>query len=115
MNKIIVVAGATGNLGGKIIDSLIRNNAEVRAVVRVNSDENKVLALEQKGVRVHRVQMDDVVEVSKCCAGAACVVSALAGLDETIIGAQKILLDAAVKAAVPRFIPSDYSIDFTNL
>ena len=44
-----------------------------------------------------------------------CLVSALAGLRETVIDAQKIILDAAVEANVPRFIPSDYSIDFTNL
>jgi hypothetical protein len=42
-------------------------------------------------------------------------VSALAGLRETIIDAQKVFLDAAVEANVQRFIPSDYSSDFTNL
>lgn len=38
-----------------------------------------------------------------------------AGLKETIIDTQKIFLDAAVEANVQRFIPSDYSSDFTNL
>jgi nucleoside-diphosphate-sugar epimerase len=42
------------------------------------------------------------------------VVSALAGLRNVIIDAQKLLLDAAVSAAVPKFIPSDYSLDFTR-
>ena len=32
-----------------------------------------------------------------------------------IIDAQKSLLDGAVAANVPRFIPSDFSLDFTNL
>ena len=41
-------------------------------------------------------------------------VSALAGLREVIIDAQALLLEAAVKAQVPRFIPSDFSIDFTK-
>ncbi|MEO5601273.1 MAG: NmrA family NAD(P)-binding protein, partial [Cyclobacteriaceae bacterium] len=45
---------------------------------------------------------------------AFCVVSALSGLREVIIDAQKILLDAAIAAGVSRFIPSDYSIDFTK-
>ncbi|MBC7867078.1 MAG: NmrA family NAD(P)-binding protein, partial [Gloeobacteraceae cyanobacterium ES-bin-316] len=51
----------------------------------------------------------------KACDSVTCVVSALAGLREVIIDAQKILLDGAVAAGVPRFIPSDYSIDFTKL
>jgi len=32
-----------------------------------------------------------------------------------IVDAQAALLEAAVRAGVPRFIPSDYSIDFTRL
>jgi hypothetical protein len=35
-------------------------------------------------------------------------------LREVIIDAQTSLLEAAVKARVPRFIPSDFSIDFTK-
>jgi len=42
-------------------------------------------------------------------------VSALAGLRSVIVDAQTALLHAAVTARVPRFIPSDYSIDFTKL
>jgi hypothetical protein len=45
---------------------------------------------------------------------ASCVVSALQGLRDVIVEAQTVLLDAAIKADVPRFIPSDYSIDFTK-
>ena len=31
-----------------------------------------------------------------------------------IIDAQKVLLEGAIVAGVPRFIPSDYSLDFTK-
>jgi len=55
-----------------------------------------------------------VEEVSKACTGASCVVSALNGLHDVIIDTQKALLDAALDAGVPRFIPSDYSLDFTK-
>jgi hypothetical protein len=43
-------------------------------------------------------------EISKHCIGAHCLVSALAGLRETVIDTQKIFLDAAVQANVQRFI-----------
>jgi nucleoside-diphosphate-sugar epimerase len=115
VRKIIVVAGATGNLGGKIVNSLLTKDVEVRAIVRLEADKNKIKDLEEKGVKVFQVDTSNKTEISKHCIGANCVVSALAGLRETIIDTQKIFLDAAVEANVSRFIPSDYSIDFTNL
>ena len=47
--------------------------------------------------------------------GASCIVSALSGLREVIIDAQTLLLNAALETHVPRFIPSDYCIDYRPL
>jgi nucleoside-diphosphate-sugar epimerase len=115
MQPIILVAGATGNLGGRIIHALLEKGAEVRALVRPSTDSDKIKKLEQLGVKVWKVNTDKVEEVAKACEGATCVVSALAGLHEVIIDTQKVLLDAAVQAGVPRFIPSDFCLDFTHL
>lgn len=115
MRKIIVVAGATGNLGGKIINALIARDAEVRVIVRLETDMEKIKDLEEKGVKVFQVDISNKSGISKHFIGAHCFVSALAGLRETIIDTQKMFLDAAVEAKVQRFIPSDYSSDFTNL
>ncbi|RYG05802.1 MAG: NmrA family protein [Chitinophagaceae bacterium] len=115
MRKIIVVAGATGNLGGKIVKALLTKDVEVRAIVRLETAVKKIKDLEQKGVKVFPVDTSNSSEISKHCIGAHCLVSALAGLKETVIGTQKVFLDAAVEANVQRFIPSDYSSDFTNL
>jgi hypothetical protein len=59
--------------------------------------------------------MSDVSELTKACIGASCVVSALQGLRDIIVEMQSTLLDAAVAAGVSRFIPSDFSCDFTKL
>ena len=115
MGKIIVIAGATGNLGGKIVKALNAKGAEVRAIVRLETDLNKIKALEQQGVSVFQVDTGNTSEIARHCLGADCLVSALAGLRETVIDTQKIFLDAAVEANVPRFISSDYSIDYTDL
>lgn len=115
MNKKIIIAGATGNLGAKITNALIAKGAEVIAIVRLSTDINKIKALEEKGVKVFAVDTTNKSEIAKYCTGAHCFVSAISGLEETIIDAQKIFLDASIEANVPRFIPSDYSIDFTNL
>jgi uncharacterized protein YbjT (DUF2867 family) len=115
MNKKIVVFGATGNLGTKIVNALLERGANVTAIVRLETAPEKVKLLEQKNVDVVRVNMSDVAEMAQYCTGAHCVVSALSGLRETIIDVQKNVLDAVVEAKVERFIPSDYSIDFTSL
>jgi hypothetical protein len=60
------------------------------------------------------VDLRSASEVIPACMGMSCVVSALQGLRDVIVDAQTVLLDAAIKADVPRFIPSDYSIDFTK-
>jgi saccharopine dehydrogenase-like NADP-dependent oxidoreductase len=114
MQKIILVAGATGNLGFRIIKYLVNKNAEVRAIVRSNSDIEKIKSLENLGVKIYTVNNWSQEELTVACKDVSCVVSALAGLRDVIIDAQNTLLNAAVEANVPRFIPSDYSLDFRN-
>jgi hypothetical protein len=114
MQNIILVAGATGNLGGRIVQSLLEKGAVVRVVVRSNSDPEKIAHLKQLGAVIFKVEDWTLETLTPACKGVACVVSALAGLRAVVIDAQKILLDAALAAGVPRFIPSDYSLDFTR-
>ena len=111
----IAVAGATGNLGGLIARALVERGANVHAFVRASTDSVKIGNLERFGLKIVRVDMSDAPELTRACAGASCVVSAVQGLRDAIVDAQSILLDAAIAAGVPRFIPSDYSIDFTKL
>lgn len=115
MSNTVLVAGATGNLGGKIANALRNKGAEVRAIVRAGSDPETVKALQAAGVTIITVDMVNAQELTNACADVDCVVSAFAGFRDVVIDAQKRLLDAAVAANVPRFIPSDYSVDFTNL
>ena len=113
MNPYIVVAGATGNLGGQIVAHLLKLGANVGVIVRSNSNAEKINKLAKKGAIIHQIEQWNIESIAPICTGATCVVSALSGLKDVIINAQTILLDAAVKAEVPRFIPSDYSLDFT--
>ena len=115
MKKIITVAGGTGNLGGRIVRDLIKRGATVRAIVRQETEAEKIDKLKQLGAEVIEVDMSNHEELKNACEGAACVVSALSGLRETIVDAQTQLLDAAMAAGVPRFIPSDFAADFTRL
>ncbi len=114
MSQKILLAGATGNLGGHIARALIARGAHVRVLVRPSSDPAKIAALQQLGMEIIQCEMTDAAALAQACEGVDCVVSALAGLREVIIDMQKLLLDAAVAAKVPRFIPSDFSLDFTK-
>lgn len=111
----IVLAGATGDLGGRIAKSLLARGAQVRVLVRSNSDREKVEALRKAGATICEVDFHNAAALAKACEGATCVVSALSGLHYVVVGIQTLLLRAAVAAGVPRFIPSDFAIDFTKL
>ena len=111
----IVLAGATGDLGFRIAQALLRRGAAVRALVRPGNSKPEVAQLREQGAEIMEVNFGSVTALTKACVGATCVVSALSGLRAVIVDTQKRLLDAAVAAGVPRFIPSDYSIDYTKL
>lgn len=115
MKKIVLVAGGTGNIGERLVKELLKQGADVRVLARLSSDSKKISKLKALGVEVFQVDMMNQSELSKACVNVSCVVSTLAGLQDVIIDAQKVLLDAALAAGVPRFIPSDFSLDFTKL
>jgi nucleoside-diphosphate-sugar epimerase len=113
--KTIIVAGGTGDLGNRIISYLLQPGVCVKALVRKGSDPQAVSLLQVKGVIIAEVDYNNKGQLAKACAGGDCVVSALNGLEDVIIGVQSQLLEAALEAGVPRFIPSDYCIDYTKL
>lgn len=115
MKHTILVAGGTGNLGGRIIRDLTKRGADVRAIVRQGTDAEKTEKITKLGAEVIAVDMSNAEELKHACKGVTCVVSALSGLHDVIVGAQTQLLDAAIAAGVPRFIPSDFAADFTRL
>ena len=114
-NNVTVLAGATGHLGGLIARALRERGAKVRAIVRPGTAPGKITELERIGVAIAEAAFDDRDQLARACERGACVVSALAGMRETMVDAQTALLDAAVSAGVPRFIPSDFAIDFYKM
>ena len=114
-DKLIIVAGATGELGSLIVHALREREARVRALVRPGTEAGRTAGLRASGAEVREVSLDDVEGLTEACRGAHCVVSALSGLGRVIVDLQTNLLVATENAGVQRFIPSDYSIDYTRL
>ncbi len=115
MKKVILVAGATGNLGSKICSALIKKDARVIALVRAASDPEKIEGLKKTGVTVAEVDFDHIDEIAAACKEVNCVVSAVAGLHEVVVDLQKNILHGALQAGVARFIPSDFCTDYNPL
>ena len=52
MTDTIILAGATGNLGGRIAHALADRGASVRAIVRPGTAEDKLAALRATGAEI---------------------------------------------------------------
>jgi nucleoside-diphosphate-sugar epimerase len=111
---LIVLAGGSGDLGGRIARALAERGARVRALVRSQTTAVKRAELTAGGAEIRVVDDGDAGALSTACTGAACVVSALNGLEPAIIDVQGRLLDAAIAAGIPRCIPSDFCLDYTH-
>jgi uncharacterized protein YbjT (DUF2867 family) len=111
----VSIAGATGNLGGRIASALRKRGAAVRALARPGTAPERLSKLRQQGIEIVEVDLNQPDALAHALESSSCVVSTLLGVEPTMIGTQSALLDAAVRAGVPRFIPSDYAMDFTKL
>ena len=107
----VTVAGATGDVGSQIVLELVKMGVKVKAIVRSAQKSGKLI---NPNVEIVEAHFDDHESLVKACTGSQCVVSALNGTTKIIKIAQNQLLKAALEAKVERFIPSDFSIDYTS-
>lgn len=110
----IIVIGANGELGHQIAQALLKRRVEFVAVVRAHTSAEKLASLTWAGISPVQVDFRDDKALRAVCQDASCVVSALNGLESVVLALQKSVLKAAIQASVPRFIPSDFSLDFTK-
>ncbi|KGO47351.1 hypothetical protein PEXP_081500 [Penicillium expansum] len=113
-SPFVAVAGAAGGLGQLVTMALIKRGVAVKALVRPNTDPSRTQKLRDAGVTIATVDLSAVPALTRELDGAMCVVSTLQGLKDVMHGVQSKLLEASVAAKVPRFIPSDFSLDFTK-
>ncbi|TPG10809.1 NmrA family NAD(P)-binding protein [Sphingomonas oligophenolica] len=111
---VIAIAGAGGDLGSRIATALAARGANVRALIRPGLTNKERARIEALGVTAVAADPASIDDMAHAIGQAGCVVSALNGVREVMIDRQGVLLDGAIKAGVPRFIPSDYSADFTK-
>ncbi|TGJ87303.1 hypothetical protein E0Z10_g1444 [Xylaria hypoxylon] len=104
--KNVVLAGATGNLGPAILEQLVKGGFHVTVFTRKSSSNEY-----PPSVTITPVDYDSVESLTAALQGQDAVVSTLgsAGFSK-----QLNLIEAAVKANVKRFIPSEFGSDTSN-
>ncbi|WP_263092307.1 NmrA family NAD(P)-binding protein [Curtobacterium sp. RIT-PI-V] len=115
MTTTVLVAGATGDLGGRIVRQLLQHDTRVRVLTRPSSTGAQRQFADGDRIDVVSAAYTDASALVAALAGVDVVVSAVSGTRAVIVDAQRALLDAAVQAGVPRFIPSDYAADYRSI
>src|ERR1700729_100059 len=111
-NTRVLVVGASGRMGAKIVHELIALGAPVRVTHRKSSNPEHVATLRAAGAELVLADLADEASLVSACEGIHVVVSSLQGMRDTIVDGQTRLLRVAEKNGVARMIPSDYSLDF---
>jgi uncharacterized protein YbjT (DUF2867 family) len=110
---MILVAGATGILGGLICQRLRDRGAAVRGLVRPTAGTEKVAKLEALGVEIARGDLRDAASLAAAARGADVVISTVSiiataqpgdSFDATDNAGTRALIDAAKRADVRQFI-----------
>ncbi|GAB2883086.1 SDR family oxidoreductase [Streptomyces mayteni] len=119
----VLVVGATGALGGQVVDELLKRGRAVRALVRPASDASR---LERRGVEIARGDMLDLDSLVAAMTGVDAVVTTAAGYTRRSRDAEAIdttgnanLAAAAHRVGVRRFVltsilTSDQTPDVTH-
>ncbi|MHA7286603.1 NmrA family NAD(P)-binding protein [Arthrobacter sp. MDT3-44] len=119
MTSTVLVAGATGDLGSRIVRELLGDSSNpdtlVRVLTRPGSGTAQAMYAGEDRVEIHEAAYTDEPALVAALSGVDAVISAVSGTDTVILDAQRALLAAAVKAGVKRFIPSDYSADYRRV
>jgi uncharacterized protein YbjT (DUF2867 family) len=111
----ILVAGATGDLGGRIVRELLLRDTRVRVLTRPGSGTARDQYADDERVEVVQAEYTDRSALTSAMTGMEAVVSAISGTRPVIVDAQRALLAAAVNAGVARFLPSDFSSDYRRI
>ena len=113
MTQTILVAGATGMLGGRIAHHLLdQSDARVRLLVRNVAGKKEVLdPLAAKGAEMIEGDLSDAASLDRATQGVDVIVSAVQGGPDVIINGQVALARAGKRNGVRRILPSDFALD----
>jgi uncharacterized protein YbjT (DUF2867 family) len=113
---MILVAGATGELGQAICRKLMERGGMVYGMVRASSDPAAIAALEAMGVTPVQVDLSDAESLREACSGCDSVASGMTAMGRPGESIERVdrdgqiaLVTAAAEEGVERFVYVSYS------
>ena len=112
-SSTVLVAGATGFLGGEICRQLISKNKKVKGLVRMTSDSGKVARLKELGVETIEGDLKNKDSLVNSLRGVSAVISTVSStlsrqegdtIETVHVEGQLNLINAAIAAGVSQFI-----------
>jgi len=114
----ITIAGFTGKMARLITAALLRDHAEVKihGICRSPSKVDPGIS-SHPNVTVFQAESSDTNALRRALSGtSACICCYLNLFDsDFMVAGQKVLIDACIAEAVPRYIASDWCMDFRGL
>ena len=97
---MILITGATGQLGGQVIQTLLRKNVPATQIAALVRDEKKAADLKEKGIAIRIGEYDNKPSLEQAMNGIDKVLL-VSGLDMTkVVQQHQNVVDAALKAHV---------------
>ena len=113
--SVIAIAGITGQLGTLIAKAILStSDAQIRGLCR---NKSKLAPELSSSSRITIVEGDstDLAAAREAVRDCQVVICCYLGPNDLMTNGQKVLIDACVAEAVPRYIASDYSLDYRSL
>ena len=96
----ILITGASGHLGGKVIETLLKKNVPANQITALVRDESKAVKLKEEGVAIRVGDYDNPASLDEAMAGIDKVLL-VSGLDMSkVVQQHQNVIDAAKKAGV---------------
>ncbi|KEY74886.1 hypothetical protein S7711_09962 [Stachybotrys chartarum IBT 7711] len=111
---LVLLAGATGSLGKQLIASFLKRNHQVRVIARNRSKLNEATLSQLEGF-VQSKSYYDIEALDRACSGVDAVVCVYNGAPELQVDGQLLLVRAAERAGVRRYVASTWGGDFCEL
>jgi nucleoside-diphosphate-sugar epimerase len=115
MSTTIAIAGLTGRFA-QCITSALKSypNVLIRGFCR-SPEKLPASLLSENNVEIDKGEFDDEIAALEFVRGADVVICCYFGSPDVMITGQKSLIDACEKAGVPRYIASDFAVDYTQI
>ncbi|PVH75921.1 NAD(P)-binding protein [Cadophora sp. DSE1049] len=112
----IAIAGFTGKLANMITKSLLISHPRVR-IHGICRTPSKIAPeyLSNPNIQIFSADSNDSAALRRGLAGASACICCYLGDEKVMVEGQKMLIDACIAEKVPRYIASDWSLDFRGL